>query len=321
MNINEQFIQIVKANYLISAAALLKNLGADINYHDNELGYTALMHAAMNGDIKTFRWLHKNGANIHAVDDAGRTAFMFAASKSKEIVDYCLKQKVPIDCKSSYNRTALTFAVQAGNVEIVKTLLFAGADPNTLDLVDNNALHHVSLISNRKSMIKIGYLLLKAGVRLETKNKYGDVPLLTACKNRESCFVSQLIEFGVNPFVTDTEGMTAFLHACYTNDTCSFIELLLTVPERILFAQTNNDGCDGLTLAEQGLNTEILKLYRSSKRDSLIEQHRKKKITKLANGKNVCKQLFNRQIGASHSLKSDYYLRPSQSKQTRQDES
>ena len=78
----------------VQVQALL-DAGSDIN-ETNNYGWTALMHAARNGDSELVKLLISKGAQVDLQDDSGWTALMRAARK--------------------------------GYVEIVETLILHGAD-------------------------------------------------------------------------------------------------------------------------------------------------------------------------------------------------
>ena len=58
---------------------LLAN-GADLHAQDDD-GYTALIYAAWEGDVEVVRFLLDNGANLHTSTGYGYTALMYAAQK------------------------------------------------------------------------------------------------------------------------------------------------------------------------------------------------------------------------------------------------
>ena len=68
---------------------ILIKAGADVNIKD-EMGYTALMHAAQEGYEKCVRVLIETGADINLSDETGYTALIVAAnSGNREVADIC----------------------------------------------------------------------------------------------------------------------------------------------------------------------------------------------------------------------------------------
>lgn len=103
--------------------AVLKELlalKANINMHDQE-GLTALLRAAMVGDLETVQLLVKEGAFIN-----------LAAKK-----DYL-------------GKTALHLACQAHHVQVVNELLHLGADPNALDAFNHTPYSLVRSFLNKE---------------------------------------------------------------------------------------------------------------------------------------------------------------------------
>ena len=95
--------------------------GADVNGKDRT-GYTALMNAAMTGDVEPVKLLLSKGAEVNAV--SGKEA----SGKLKN---------GPIDLG---NDSALTLAAIYGPAEIVRLLLNAGADPSAKSLTGETAV-------------------------------------------------------------------------------------------------------------------------------------------------------------------------------------
>ncbi|MCH8133310.1 MAG: ankyrin repeat domain-containing protein [Myxococcales bacterium] len=72
--------------------------------------------------------------------------------------------------------SALVNATKSGSVEITKTLLDRGADPNQSDWLGSAALH-VAAEKNSMELIK---LLVENGANVSAKNSQGETPLILA---------------------------------------------------------------------------------------------------------------------------------------------
>lgn len=109
---------------------LLLERGADPDARDVFRG-TALMRAAWNGHLEAVRALLEGGAKVDArffsmaVD---RTALMVAAQRGHvKIVELLLKMGADVKAKAANGWTALRYARENGQDEVVKVLKAAGA--------------------------------------------------------------------------------------------------------------------------------------------------------------------------------------------------
>src|SRR5215475_11411561 len=94
-----------------------------------EHGHTALMRAALDGDIETVRALIHQGAEVNRRDDNGRTALMFAVvNMHYETMKVLLEYGADVQARSTVGGTALMGAAMAGDLRMVQALLDKGAD-------------------------------------------------------------------------------------------------------------------------------------------------------------------------------------------------
>ena len=106
-------------------------------------GRTALMHAAMNGNVEIVRLLLDNGAKATATDSAGSTALHWAAERGQaDAVRELLAARVPVDTENKQGATPLMKATVAGSAPCVDLLLAAGADPKRQDYTGRSALDY-----------------------------------------------------------------------------------------------------------------------------------------------------------------------------------
>ncbi|KAF7478489.1 Hypothetical predicted protein [Marmota monax] len=68
--------------------------------------------------------LIQNKANIHAVDQKGRTALMFALEqKSKHIVEMLLQSGIDVSAADNFGQMALAYAIASGDTSLKKLIL------------------------------------------------------------------------------------------------------------------------------------------------------------------------------------------------------
>jgi len=117
---------------------------------------------------------------INAIDEYGQTPLMIAIiNKNMLIISSLLNTRRPIvnvhiSKPSGYN--AIFYAVQYAGPDVLQSLLYRGADPNTIILTDsgkgNTPLHFACLLEK----IKHADLLIRYGASVRTLNAYGQEP-------------------------------------------------------------------------------------------------------------------------------------------------
>ena len=144
---------------------LLKK-GADVNASD-KYGDTALMVAAINGQLDVVKCLVELGADLEAKDGAGRTALMMVANWGKLDVVKCLAEcGADLEAKDMHGRTALMWAATEGQIEVVKYLAECGADVNAKDEWYGETALMKAARDGNLDMVKY---LVEEGAQLEVK--------------------------------------------------------------------------------------------------------------------------------------------------------
>ena len=114
--------------------------GADLEAKDRD-GRTALMKAAMIGDIEGVKSFVECGADFGAKDKYGRTALMKAAYNGHlEVVKYLAECGADVEAKDVDGRTALMKAANWGELDVVEYLAQNGADLEAKDEDGDTAL-------------------------------------------------------------------------------------------------------------------------------------------------------------------------------------
>ena len=123
--------------------------------------------------------------------------------KRSQMLTMLEKHKVDINVQDpTYkNYTALIYQTEKNNIILVRTLLNAGANPNILDDLGENAVFKV--FKNPEVNIDILDLLMSKGARKDIKNKFGQTPLMIA-KDTHSAdsLVVLLLQGKVKPGIT-----------------------------------------------------------------------------------------------------------------------
>jgi len=115
-----------------SVANKLLAQGANINAKQLPWGLTPLL-IAPDVSREMVRYLLGKGADVNAADREGITVLMRAVhSRDAENVKEVLNLLPKLEAKGTWNNTALTYAVVQGNPTMVKALVDAGANTNTV---------------------------------------------------------------------------------------------------------------------------------------------------------------------------------------------
>lgn len=161
------------------------NLLPNQDNHDEENSpTTALIFAALWGDLETVQLLLQNGANPAATDNENRNALMMAASKGYfKIVSLMLEYPINIHARDNNLHTALSYAIEVGSVAICELLIHHGVNlANEIRPPLNSAA--------KNGCIEIYKYLIKNGAKTNVVNYEGASPLsmaaagghLDACK-------------------------------------------------------------------------------------------------------------------------------------------
>ncbi|HYL38342.1 MAG TPA: ankyrin repeat domain-containing protein, partial [Bryobacteraceae bacterium] len=200
-NVNAQSKQgrtplIVAAASSSESVRLLLAKGADVKAHDGA-GITALMNAALAGDLDSVRWLVDKGADVNAeatrFQDFGATPLMAAAcSGNPAVVRYLVVKGAKLQVASNnaghvkngllgmLRMTALMKAAPGNSAEMVKALVEAGADLKPRDVREMNAL--ILVVASERADPKLVDLLLKAGADPNARSAMGETSLDWALK-------------------------------------------------------------------------------------------------------------------------------------------
>lgn len=175
---------------------VLLDAGVDINWSGWQ-DVTALTAAVTNGDNDLVMFLYERGADISAKDGWERTAFCYAAGRCDAAVVERLLESVPgelFDESDDLGMTPLSYAVECGNLDVVKLLVNRGVDIIGPDR-DNTPLR----TAIRQNQIETVRFLLDAGAcpnESQTPRQYAPLPLAAQCGDDE--IVRMLLERGAD---------------------------------------------------------------------------------------------------------------------------
>jgi ankyrin repeat protein len=214
---------------------LLLRAGHSPDAVEKYTGRTPLMYAAEQGHLTVVQTLISGKANVNARIEAktfrsglplpgwesssvrpapGWTPLMFAVNKQHlEIVRTLLKAGADVNAQGDRNRsnawndaTPLLLAAQNGNAEIARLLIEAGADVNASDLAGRTPL----MLARNVEILK---LLQRAGVNLNARNADGTTALWRAVGLVDERMIRFLIQAGADVNAKDRSGQPVLMAA------------------------------------------------------------------------------------------------------------
>jgi len=137
---------------------LLAHKRIDVNI-ENRNHETPLMYMAIVGDVKRAQALIKRGAHVNRL---GWTPLHYAASKGNlKMVEFLLANKAIVNAPSPDGTTPLMMAAFSGDEDVVRALLYAGADSTTLNLKKQSAADWARLRGHDSLAAKLDQLSQK----------------------------------------------------------------------------------------------------------------------------------------------------------------
>lgn len=174
----------------------------------DELGQTALHHAAAEGDAKTVKLLVRHGADMDAEEDADHlTPLMMAIGSGRQsAAKYLIQAGADINKKDSRGFTAVHDASAMGQTDLLRIMLDCNADIEAEAHVDRLTPLHRAVESGQGEAIR---LLLDHGAGIGKCDIYGNTALHNATLYGQSGAVSLLLDYGADISVPNSDGKTA----------------------------------------------------------------------------------------------------------------
>jgi ankyrin repeat protein len=175
-----------------------------------------IWEAASRGDAGAVQRFLSSGLNVNARDPDGKTALHFAAqSKNLELVKLLIHDGADVNAKAFGNVTPLMLSVDMafGQPDIALELVRAGADVSAADTNGDTAL----LIATTESTPAVMKAMLEKGANPNAQGLYKRTALHYAAMN---AFIEQaqlLLRFGADPSIRDAGGQSSIDVAQTTN--------------------------------------------------------------------------------------------------------
>ena len=226
-------------------------------------GYTALWYAfhALSGayhleDEKILRLLVKYGASLDTAFGQTKYTLLQVAIKNKklELARLLLQNKASVDQKDELGNTALWYAYESGDEEMVKLLIEYGANLNAVFNGRHTPLQ-AALIGKKFEMACV-FLQNKASV--DQKDKWGHTALWYAYSKRDVEMLQLLIEYGASLHAVFSERGLPPLQAAVIDKKLEMARVFLQ--NKASINEKNKSGNTALWYAYYNDDAEMVKL-------------------------------------------------------------
>jgi len=214
-----------------------------------------LVRAAFNDDLDAVEQLVLTSSEINVSDKiTDQTALFYAVENgNREMVRILLAAGADIDARNRVGQTALMHLNDKSNVSIVRDLIAAGADVNARDQRGETPL----LEAANSSSLAVIQELITHGARAVAKNDLGTTALIRAAENSNAQITVLLLKFGVDVNAQDENNETALLNAARWGSAAT-VKVLLDA--RADVNATDDEEKTALILAANNESPRILKL-------------------------------------------------------------
>jgi len=229
-----------------------------------------LMSAAANGDSKKVFEILDKGLNVNVTFErdesefSGMTVLMVASLRGyHEMVEALIKRGANVNLKRYVGDTALMLAAGSDNVNTVRVLLKAGADPNAKVLSPHAGEMtplNIAINLSQQQRLEIAEALIAAGAEINPKGNFFMSPLMNAVEDLE--MVKLLIAHGAEVNQRNFRGATALMGAAAAGP-ASVVKYLIEKGADV--NARDNDGATALMGAEYRQA-----LFDASERDEII---------------------------------------------------
>ncbi|MCF8224870.1 MAG: ankyrin repeat domain-containing protein [Bacteroidales bacterium] len=169
-----------------------------------------LIESVVNNDKEITEQLLRRGANPNATSTTGNTALMYATESGNiEIMALLIEYGAKVNSPGYKLDTPLLIAVFNNDFNTAKFLLKNGADPNVKDSYGVTPLLYAAAANQYQS----ADLLLFFGADEQITDRKGNDPLITAVTFENIEVTDVLLQNGLNPNVRDDKGDTPVIIA------------------------------------------------------------------------------------------------------------
>ncbi|XP_013878120.1 ankyrin repeat and SOCS box protein 2 [Austrofundulus limnaeus] len=190
---------------------------------------TALLLAALRGNVSCVEFLLKHGANVNAANkDRETPLFTACENPNEDVVDLLLAHGAQVNLTCRQGGSALHEACRCGRPNLCQTLLDAGANVKTKNLYNIQPFFTAA----QHGHTEILQLLAQRGADINGPAGDGATPLYEACKNGHVGAVQTLLDLKADPNQATKSGLLP-LHVAVKNNHQRIVQLLIPVTSRV----------------------------------------------------------------------------------------
>ncbi|MDY0779378.1 ankyrin repeat domain-containing protein [Tenacibaculum sp. IB213877] len=245
---------------------LLTKKGNDVNKLTHD-GRTYIFWAAYKNNMPIVKYLLANGAKTDVIDDKGYTILNFTAVagiENPKLYDLLIENGADVSKdKTPKGANALLLIVpNLSDFAMVDYFTAKGLDLFSTDNDGNGAFNYTAQKGN-KTMLE---LLIKKGIPYKSLNKNGGNAMLFATRGSRRgynslAFFKYLESVGINPNITNKEGITPLHNLAYSNKDIASFEYFIS--KGVDVNQADKEGNTALLNAVSRNSLEVIKLLAS----------------------------------------------------------
>ena len=171
-----KFLEAVKKKEGEKVEQAIMDSGQIVNTRDVTSGETALHIVTQRRDLTWLSYLVGKGANVNQADDRGRTPLQLAVNLGwREGAEFLVGRGARTNDPNDAGETPLISAVHRRDLQLMKVLLEAGADPDRADNSGRTARDYAALDGPNNSLLSTIQTFAKKDAAKGSKPVYGPV--------------------------------------------------------------------------------------------------------------------------------------------------
>ena len=236
------------------------NQGMNLNYIDDN-GKSFIHMMAEKSYLDVLQLLHENGANLKAKDRNDRSMIMHAIKGicDCKTITWLLKQDVEVNHCDKHGFTAVHYAAEKGNLDVLKLLQINGANIHQVSSNQSNAIISALMGNGSHETVK---WLLEQGVDVNHSDEYGFTAALHAAEAGNLDVLKLLQSNGANIHCVSTNGTNGIISASMGTGSCETVMWL--IEQGIDVNHCDKDGFTAALHAADEGNLDVLKLLQSN---------------------------------------------------------